>query len=59
MTAASADFVGYTKSGNSRRVVGPGASAEGDDAPRLLSQLVAGVATVVNDVFIGGEDAIG
>src|SRR5436190_17680552 len=37
----------------------PNAQADGHDCPRLIDEFVPGVATVLKDVVIGLEDAIG
>ena len=39
--------------------MGPIAQADGHDGPRLIDELVPGVAAVVDQVVVGGEDAVG
>ena len=36
----------------------PASQAEGHDAPGLINELVPGVAAVVGQVLVGGEDAV-
>ena len=40
------------------RTRAPIAQSEGHDAPRLIDELVPGVAAVIDDVVVGGEDAV-
>lgn len=39
--------------------MGPFASSDGHDVPWLIDELVPGLAAVVDDVVVGGEDAVG
>ena len=38
--------------------MGPSAAADCDDVPRLIDELVPGIAAVVDDVVVGCEDAV-
>lgn len=38
--------------------MGPFAAAAGHDVPRLIDELVPGIAAVVDDVIVGCEDAL-
>jgi len=37
----------------------PFAATDGHDVPRLIDELVPSLAAVVDDVVVGGEDAVG
>src|SRR3546814_17401969 len=39
--------------------MGPFASSDGHDAPRLVDELVPRLTAVVDDVVVGGEDPVG
>ncbi len=37
----------------------PFAQSDGHDGPRLIDEFVPSIAAVIEEVFVGGEDAVG